>query len=133
MADADTSPVPAFSVPAFTRSPAAAVHGRDVAAILMMLLDEEGARLFTIASHGYPAEGVGSEEAVGDGIAGAAAAIVGWVAATRSECSTSACRHRAPIHKGLTRFMRHCWRAFDGPDGHSKREAGPRSNSIKSV
>ena len=43
MADADTSPVPAFSVPAFTRSPAAAVHGRDVAAILMMLLDEEDA------------------------------------------------------------------------------------------
>ncbi len=40
----------------------------------VMLLDEEGARLFTIASHGYPAEGVGSEEAVGDGIAGAAAA-----------------------------------------------------------
>ena len=40
----------------------------------VMLLDEEGARLFTIASHGYPAEGVGSEEAVGDGVAGAAAA-----------------------------------------------------------
>ena len=40
----------------------------------VMLLDEEGARLFTIASHGYPAEGVGSEEAVGDGVAGTAAA-----------------------------------------------------------
>ena len=36
----------------------------------VMLLDEEGARLFTIASHGYPAEGVGSEVEVGDGIAG---------------------------------------------------------------
>ncbi len=40
----------------------------------VMLLDEEGVRLFTIASHGYPAEGVGSEVAVGDGVAGAAAA-----------------------------------------------------------
>lgn len=40
----------------------------------MMLLDEEGTRLFTIASHGFPAEGVGSEIALGEGVAGAAAA-----------------------------------------------------------
>jgi adenylate cyclase len=40
----------------------------------VMLLDEDGTRLFTIASHGYPAEGVGSEVAVGDGVAGTAAA-----------------------------------------------------------
>lgn len=39
----------------------------------MMLLDEHDQRLFTIASRGFPAEGVGSEIAVGDGIAGAAA------------------------------------------------------------
>lgn len=39
----------------------------------VMLLDEEGTRLFTIASHGFPSEGVGSEVEVGDGIAGAAA------------------------------------------------------------
>ena len=39
----------------------------------MMLLDEQGQRLFTIASHGFPAEGVGSEIEVGDGVAGAAA------------------------------------------------------------
>jgi adenylate cyclase len=39
----------------------------------MMLLDEQGQRLFTIASHGFPSEGVGSEIAVGDGVAGAAA------------------------------------------------------------
>jgi adenylate cyclase len=39
----------------------------------MMMLDESGTRLFTIASHGFPAEGVGSEIAIGDGIAGVAA------------------------------------------------------------
>ncbi|HEY7626294.1 MAG TPA: GAF domain-containing protein [Ilumatobacteraceae bacterium] len=39
----------------------------------VMLLDEEGARLFTIASRGFPSEGVGSEVELGDGIAGAAA------------------------------------------------------------
>lgn len=39
----------------------------------VLLLDEEGRRLFTIASHGFPTEGVGSEVEVGDGVAGAAA------------------------------------------------------------
>ena len=39
----------------------------------VMLLDEEGTRLFTIASHGFPSEGVGSEVDVGDGVAGASA------------------------------------------------------------
>ncbi len=40
----------------------------------LMLLDEAGTRLYTIASRGYEAEGVGSELSVGEGIVGMAAA-----------------------------------------------------------
>ena len=40
---------------------------------VLLLLDERGERLYTIASHGFDAEGVGSEVAVGDGVIGMAA------------------------------------------------------------
>lgn len=39
----------------------------------LLLLDESGTRLFVLASHGYDAEGVGSEVALGDGVVGVAA------------------------------------------------------------
>lgn len=40
---------------------------------ILLLLDETGRHLFTIASHGFADEGVGSEVEVGDGIVGLAA------------------------------------------------------------
>ena len=40
----------------------------------LLLLDERGERLFTIASHGFEAEGVGSEIPLGEGAVGIAAA-----------------------------------------------------------
>jgi adenylate cyclase len=42
--------------------------------VALMLLDEAGSNLYTIASRGYPSESVGSEIALGDGVVGLAAA-----------------------------------------------------------
>jgi len=41
---------------------------------LLLLLDAEGERLFTIGSHGYDAQGVGSEVRTGEGVVGMCAA-----------------------------------------------------------
>lgn len=45
----------------------------DISHAMVLMLDAAGKRLYTVASHGYPISGVGSEIALGDGIIGVAA------------------------------------------------------------
>lgn len=70
---------------------------------ILLLLDETGRRLFTIASHGFADEGVGSEVAVGDGIVGLAA----------ERC--------APVRLGnlrqMAKYSQSVERAFREPEG----------------
>lgn len=48
-------------------------HGMDIAHAMVLILDAATQRLYTVASHGYPTSGVGSEIALGDGVIGVAA------------------------------------------------------------
>ncbi len=45
----------------------------DIEHAMVLMLDEGGGHLYTVASRGYPSSGVGSEIALGDGIIGVAA------------------------------------------------------------
>lgn len=72
---------------------------------MLLLLDEEGRRLYTIASHGYDAEGVGSEVLVGQDLVGMAAA----------RCSTLRVGNLRQMSK-YSRSMRRSYEAQGGPE-----------------
>lgn len=61
-----------------------------------LLLDEAGDSLYTLGSHGFDAQGVGSEIRVGDGVAGLAA----------QRCESVRVGHLRQIHKYASRVRR---------------------------
>lgn len=63
---------------------------------LVLLLDEHADRLYTIASHGYPHEGVGSEEVVGEG-------LIGLVAARGEPMCTGGVQHMRKYSRSVRR------------------------------
>ncbi|HEX2575972.1 MAG TPA: GAF domain-containing protein [Aquihabitans sp.] len=67
---------------------------------MLLLVDEDGDRLFTIASHGYDAEGIGSEVVVGEGLIGMAAA----------QCTAV----RVGNLRQMTRYSRRVRQSFEG-------------------
>ncbi len=57
----------------FDRALAALAQEFGISHALLLMADEPGARLYTVASRGYSVTGVGSEIAIGDGVIGVAA------------------------------------------------------------
>ena len=70
---------------------------------ILVLVDETGSRLYTIASHGYASEGVGSEVAVGEGTIGVVA----------DQCRAVRVANMTQVRK-YARAVRHSFEA----DGH---------------
>lgn len=75
---------------------------------VLLLLDEDGERLFTIASHGYDVAGVGSEAVLSEG-------VIGMAAARCTPIRIGNMRH-------LTRYSRVVRRSFEGAGQVPERE-----------
>ncbi len=87
-------------------------------AVFVMLLDETGERLYTVASDGFPASGAGSEVRVGDGLIGMAA------------------ERKQPVrvtHMGRELSYAHAANATSGEEAQAERVIGlPRLHQVQS-